>query len=262
MGSYVRRHAGPRAGRYVGRHTRRHVGGYLGRHVARHAARRSLATLLTAGLLAASGATVLGIATATQRQAPQPPPSAAGSFGSSANAVIPAVRSSLQPGHNVVGPYLPASKPLSVDIPAIGVRSRLQALGLTDQHTLEVPPPGPTYDIAAWYKHSSTPGSLGPAVIYGHVDSAAEGPSVFFNLGDLRPGDKAFVTRTDGVRAVFRIDGVRSYPKERFPTRLVYGRTDHAALRLITCGGPFDSAEGHYLENIVVFASLVGSRSS
>jgi sortase (surface protein transpeptidase) len=231
--------------------------------VARHAARRSLATLLTTGLVAASGATVLGVAVATQRHAPLPPPSAAGSFGSSsANAVIPAGRSSPQRGSQVVGPILPASKPVSVDIPAIEVHSPLQALGLTDQHTLDVPPPGPTYDTAAWYKHSSTPGSLGPSVIYGHVDSAAAGPSVFFRLGDLRPGDKAFVTRSDGVRAVFRIDGVRSYPKERFPTRLVYGRTDHAALRLITCGGPFDSASGHYLENIVVFASLVGSRST
>jgi hypothetical protein len=37
---------------------------------------------------------------------------------------------------------------------------------------------------------------------------------------------------------------------------LVYGNTDHAALRLITCGGPFDSA-GHYRDNVVVLASLV-----
>jgi hypothetical protein len=40
------------------------------------------------------------------------------------------------------------------------------------------------------------------------------------------------------------------------PTKLVYGNTDHAALRLITCGGPFDSA-GHYRDNVVVLASLV-----
>ena len=165
-------------------------------------------------------------------------------------------------GPRVVGPVLPASKPESIDIPAIDVESPLQFLGLTEDHTLVVPTPGPTYDIAAWYKHSSTPGDLGPSVIYGHVDSAAEGPSVFFNLGNLRPGHKVFVTRADGVRAVFEVDGVRSYPKEEFPTRQVYGNTDHAALRLITCGGPFDSAAGSYLENIVVYASLIGSRPS
>ena len=39
-----------------------------------------------------------------------------------------------------------------------------------------------------------------------------------------------------------------------------YGKTNHAALRLITCGGSFDFATGHYTDNIVVFASLVGSQ--
>ena len=83
---------------------------------------------------------------------------------------------------------------------------------------------------------------------------------MFFNLGDLRPGDKVLVTRADRLIAVFRVDGVRRYPKDQFPTQLVYGATDHAALRLITCGGPFDNATGHYLDNIVIFASLVGSQ--
>jgi sortase family protein len=110
-------------------------------------------------------------------------------------------------------------------------------VGLTAQHTLQVPAPGPHYNEAAWYKYSSTPGSLGPAVIVGHVDSAAQGPSVFFNLGDLRPGDKVLVTRADGLVAVFRVDGVRRYPKAHFPTMRVYGNTDYAALRLVTCGG-------------------------
>jgi len=31
-------------------------------------------------------------------------------------------------------------------------------------------------------------------------------------------------------------------------------------LRLITCGGDYDRATGSYLDNIIVFASLVGSR--
>jgi hypothetical protein len=27
--------------------------------------------------------------------------------------------------------------------------------------------------------------------------------------------------------------------------------------RLITCGGPFDAASGHYLDNIIVYAHLI-----
>jgi len=229
--------------------------------------RRGLVASVAAVALTVSGATAIAVAVAAQKRAPEPPLSAAGSLGPAAvsptpseSAAIPAVRSSPDLASKVVGPVLPRSRPVSIDIPVIDVHSTLLYLGLTPQGTLQVPAPGPHYNEAAWYKYSPTPGSLGPAVISGHVDSAAQGPSVFFNLGDLRPGDKVLVARADGVVAIFRVDGVRRYPKDHFPTLLVYGTTDHAALRLITCGGPFDNATGHYIDNIVVFASLVGSR--
>jgi hypothetical protein len=49
---------------------------------------------------------------------------------------------------------------------------------------------------------------------------------------------------------------VHQYLKDKFPTEAVYGPTFDAALRLITCGGAFDYATGHYLSNVVVFATL------
>jgi hypothetical protein len=39
----------------------------------------------------------------------------------------------------------------------------------------------------------------------------------------------------------------------------VYGNTDHAALRLITCGGTFDPSARSYEDNVVAYASLVSS---
>lgn len=157
----------------------------------------------------------------------------------------------------VKGPVMDRSAPVRLDIPAIDVRSSLLRLGQTSDGALEVPSPGPDYDKAAWYRYSPTPGSLGPAVLLGHVDSAAEGPSVFFRLGELEPGEAISVTRADGSVARFEVDEVRRYPKNAFPTERVYGDIDHAGLRILTCGGPFDAAAGHYLDNIVVFASLV-----
>ncbi len=159
----------------------------------------------------------------------------------------------------MVGPILSASEPVTLEIPSIGVRSTLLHLGLDADGGLEVPAPGPDYDRAAWYRHSPAPGSLGPAILLGHVDSAADGPSVFFRLGELRPGDRVVIIRADDSSALFIVDEVRRYAKDRFPTGLVYGDIDHAGLRIITCGGAFDSATGHYLDNIVVFASLVTS---
>ncbi len=56
---------------------------------------------------------------------------------------------------------------------------------------------------------------------------------------------------------MFRVTAVQEYLKDKFPTQAVYGPTPDAELRLITCGGAFDPATGHYLSNIVVYATQV-----
>ena len=124
---------------------------------------------------------------------------------------------------------------------------------------MQVPPLQRSPSAAAWYKYSVTPGQIGTAVIEGHVDND-QGPAVFFRLGALHRGDTIDVTLADGVTAVFRVTGVREYSKSRFPSKVIYGTTDFAALRLITCGGAFDYATGHYRSSTVVFASLTSSR--
>ena len=201
-------------------------------------------------VLALSGVTVIAIATASPSRSPQPPFAATGSVARP-HLAPPASMTSRS-----VEQVLPRSKPVALDIPSIDVHSSLLSLGLNADGTIEVPS-GTSYDEAGWYRFSPTPGSLGPAVILGHVSSGARGASVFFELALLRPGDRVRVTRRDRSIAVFEITGVGRYPKDRFPTQLVYGNTDHAALRLITCGGSFDPSTGHYRDNVVVFASLV-----
>jgi hypothetical protein len=197
---------------------------------------------IAAVLLIATGLAALGVAVAAQIHAPEPSQSAAGAIGSSAR-----------------GPSLPRSLPVSVDIPAIGVDSKLLHLGLNSDGTIQVPSLETGSDKAAWYKYSATPGQIGSSVIEGHLDSS-QGAAVFFRLGALRPGDTVNVTLADGITAVFRVTGVREYVKSRFPAKAIYGATDFAALRLITCGGAFDYATGHYLGSTVVFASLTSSR--
>ncbi|GAA4921867.1 LPXTG-site transpeptidase (sortase) family protein [Actinomycetospora succinea] len=147
--------------------------------------------------------------------------------------------------------------PISLDIPAIGVSTPVNDVGLNPDGTLEVPAPGPQYDQAAWYRGSPTPGRVGPSVIIGHVDSAADGPSVFYDLGRLRPGDRVTVTVADRSVRAFEVGSVRRVPKDAFPRLEVYGDTAGPELRLITCSGPFDAAERSYEDNTVVFARLV-----
>jgi len=194
-------------------------------------------------LLLAGGVAVMGFAISAQHHAPQPSPATAGALGPSAGRSL----------------SLSRSLPVSVDIPAIGVNSKLLRLGVNSDGTIQVPSLETSANLAAWYKYSPTPGQIGASVIEGHVDSY-RGPAVFFRLGALRPGDTVDVTLADGITAIFRVTGVREYLKSNFPGKSIYGATGYAALRLITCGGAFDYATGHYLSSTVVFASLVSSR--
>jgi sortase (surface protein transpeptidase) len=162
-------------------------------------------------------------------------------------------KASPEPADSV--PTLPRSVPLRLDIPAIKVHSRVTSLGLQPDGTVEVPPLTAN-SPAGWYKYLATPGELGPAVILGHVDSARNGPAVFYRLGELRRGDTVSVTRADGAVATFAVRSVNQVPKSEFPTKAVYGPTSAAELRLVTCGGTFDRSRRSYQDNIIVFASL------
>ncbi|MFC7529878.1 class F sortase [Actinoplanes sp. GCM10030250] len=151
---------------------------------------------------------------------------------------------------------LPRSEPVRLEIPAIKLRTGLTAVGLNRDGTIEVPPLRANAP-AGWYRHSPTPGEPGPSVIIGHVDSAREGPAVFFRVRELRPGDTITVRRTDSTVARFTVTRVASYPKLDFPTSEVYGPVDHPALRLVTCGGSFDRSRGSYRSNVVVYAEAI-----
>ncbi len=148
---------------------------------------------------------------------------------------------------------LGASPPVDLSIPSIGVRSSIVELGQNADGTIEVPS---SFHVAGWYKYGVTPGQNGPSVFLGHVDSMS-GPGIFYRLGALHPGDHVRVTRQDGRTVTFAITGIRQYAKSTFPTIDVYANTTVPTIRLVTCGGAFDSATHHYLSNIVAFGQLI-----
>ena len=147
------------------------------------------------------------------------------------------------------------SPPVAVEIPSIGVSSRLIRLGLNADGTMEVPR---DYGVAGWFTGGAMPGEDGPAVISGHVDSRS-GPAVFYRLRDLGRGDTVRVRRADGRWLRFEVTGSARYAKATFPTDAVFGPVTGPVLRLITCGGAFDRSSGHYLDNVVVTARPAGA---
>ena len=214
-----------------------------GRHARRRrmpAGRRTAALLVAAGLVAA-GAGAAGLALTRHPDVPQ----------AAALVVLPAptgpIEAAPAPGAAQV------AEPVSLVIPSIGVTSALVHLGLTSSGALQVPP---TTSVAGWYTGSPRPGSIGSAVIAGHIDSVT-GPGVFFRLSQLRRGDRVYVKRADGTLAVFEVTAVQMYAKDAFPTAAVYGAVPDPELRLITCGGTFDYTTRSYLSNTVVYAKEV-----
>jgi Sortase domain len=214
-----------------------------GRHASgRRVVRRPWAAATALGGLLALGAGLTGLAYSSHTG------HAATPLGHAAFVPIPRGHWAAAPGPETTT----VAAPVSLSIPAIGVRTSLIRLGLTSSGALQVPS---VTTVAGWYTSSARPGATGDAVIAGHIDSYT-GPGVFFRLRLLQPGNLIYIRRADGSLAVFGVTAVRSYPKTGFPTSAVYGAVPDAQLRLITCGGTFDPATGHYLSNVIVFGTL------
>jgi hypothetical protein len=217
---------------------------------------------LCVALIAASMATGLVLAfvgshTLRWSPPPLPPRSAALPVAARPAGVAPGgQRHPLGTGSDPLAP-MARSVPLALAIPRLRVRATIIPLGLKPDGSPAVPPLSTPF-VTSWYDPGPTPGATGAAVIFGHVDSAAVGPAVFYDLGRLRTGDRVDVTLADRRTAVFRVYGVGLYPKTDFPSQGVYGYTRWPTLRLVTCGGGFDRHTRQYLGNVVVFAEYVG----
>ena len=210
----------------------------------RQVARRPLtAAVLLAGVLAMA-ITIVGLLVLAGR--PGHPPASVGAAPDSLTPLgtLPALPEPVM---------LAAAPPVALQIPAIGVRTKLVQLGITRQGTLQVPS---SPSVAGWYTGSPRPGEIGSSIIAGHIDSYL-GPGVFYRLRELHPGDRIYVLQADGMSAVFLVTVVHQYPKADFPAAAVYGPVPDAELRLITCGGTFDNATRSYLSNIVVYSTEV-----
>ena len=212
-------------------------------------ARRPAAALaLAAGLAVIAGGTV-GLLL-TRHSTPTMRPAAAGV------AALPAPTGPIVAPPPSAAPK-PVAAPVSLTIPLIGVQTNLMTLGLGRDGTLQVPSPN-MVSVAGWYTGSPRPGAIGSSIIVGHIDGdAGNVKGVFFRLRQLSAGDKIYVKRSDGTLVEFRVTSVQQYLKDHFPTEAVYGPVPDPELRLITCDGTFDLASGHYLSNIVVYATEV-----
>ncbi|MGW2340766.1 class F sortase [Streptomyces sp. NPDC001661] len=152
-------------------------------------------------------------------------------------------------------PVSHAADPIHLRIPRIDVDTAVGPLSLDPDGRL--PAPESSIDVG-WWREGPSPGEAGPAVIVGHLDTET-GPAVFAGLTELRPGDRIEVIRADNSTTAFTVRSTAQFPQNDFPTKNVYGPTQDAELRLITCGGTYDRDAGRYLDNTVVYATVSSS---
>ena len=157
-------------------------------------------------------------------------------------------------------PVLDPSRPVRLTIPSIRVDAPILDVGLAQDGTVDVPPLG-RHNEAGWFDLGPTPGQFGPALIVGHADTRT-GPSIFHELGRMRPGQKVEVLRRDNTIAVFEVNSVEHFGKSKLPIQRVYGDYSRPSLRLVTCGGTWLGGAQGYADNVIVFASLVDSRKT
>ena len=146
----------------------------------------------------------------------------------------------------------PVARPTVVEVPAIDVRAEILKVGLNQDGSMEVPP----FGSAGWYRKGPRPGQPGPAVVVAHVDSY-KGPDVFFRLHELRRGDRVIVHRADGSAGRWSVVRSEQTPKDELPVERIWNDTRRPVLRLVTCGGNFNQATGHYEDNITVYLEPV-----
>jgi LPXTG-site transpeptidase (sortase) family protein len=146
------------------------------------------------------------------------------------------------------GPGIPAH----LRIPAIGVNAAIERVGVASDGTMAVPVS--EWDVG-WYRRGYLPGSLGNAVIDGHLDWI-NGPAVFWNLAKLIPGDAIYVTDDKGVQRKFVVTTVVAYPYDNAPLNNIFGDSNQAHLNLITCSGDYSRTARNYNKRLVVYTML------
>lgn len=147
-------------------------------------------------------------------------------------------------------------KPVRLVIPAIGVDAAIQSVGLFWNGNGEMGIPTNFTDVA-WYNGGPRPGMPGNAVIDGHLDGKYIRRAVFYNLGNLKPGNLVEVIDASGTTLQFRVVRLATYDYNATTTDVFAGDASKAGLNLITCGGSWIKSQKLYDKRVVVFTELV-----
>jgi sortase (surface protein transpeptidase) len=150
----------------------------------------------------------------------------------------------------------PGEIPVAIQIPDAEVDAEVERTKIVGGQMLD--PSGPW--VVAWYEGTGLVGERDNAVMSGHVDYWDVGPAVFRNVANLVQGSQINVSGEDGTIYTYAVESVERVTIAELTQdniNEIVGRTNYAALTLITCGGQFNGQE--YEQRDIIRAKLVGS---
>lgn len=152
---------------------------------------------------------------------------------------------------------VPDNYPALLLIPKISVRAHVQYVGITSKGMMAVPS---NFTDVAWYKDGVIPGSVGTAVIDGHLDDGLGLPAVFWSLSKLSSGDEIDIITKDKKTLRFAVSEINLYDNNdpQAPSE-IFSQSDKTVIRLITCDGTWSQDQKTYSKRLVVSAELMNS---
>lgn len=122
-------------------------------------------------------------------------------------------------------------------------------------------PNGPTdvayYDFGLHPCCGGTPGKGGNVVLAGHVDYINYGPAVFWDIHNLKAGDRVQIQMEDGSVIEYAIEFNKFIEVGDADWSAIVSATADESITLITCGGEFEA--GHYNQRQIVWGRRVGA---
>ena len=146
----------------------------------------------------------------------------------------------------------PPPVPVRLTVADLDVDMVVVETGTAPDGTMSLPASGTE---AGWYRFGSAPASpSGTTVLASHVDTRAEGLGPFARLREAQVGTAVTVTDADGTVHTYTVSSVERIAKDKVPLDDVFDRAGPPRLVLLTCGGAWDTATGHYEDNVIVTA--------
>jgi sortase (surface protein transpeptidase) len=174
---------------------------------------------------------------------------------SAAGAPVTAVLEPTPPsGAAAPQPDADSPAPVRLRIPALGVDSAVDPVGVAGDGQLDIPD---DVDRVGWYRFGPAPGDDGSAVVAGHVDDAEQGLGALSPLRDAGVGTEIVLTDAAGAITHWRVVSRELIDKQVLPLDRIFTVTGPPRLTLVTCGGPFLPEMRSYRDNVVVAAEQV-----